>query len=334
MIESTDIRLMKSQVVSDGSTNGGRLSTAMVSGGVVANLFPSASTAERTAGSQKHRKAFYQNRHITNLVAFDFMAYLENLTPGGDELAFFAATQTDTQADITGDEDLYGCGQLNANISAGATSIAVLVHDWANLPIYRNGELIRISNKANIGDESGDAEFINIHASTAITAVGNVVTIPLATAVLGNYLAAATRVASVYEHGDLKPTVSGWAETSVAGTYDETTYPVAGTNRGTIEQTWTLTFTSATAFTVSGDVIGSVGSGTISTNFAPTNTPAGAAYFTLDKNGFGGTWAAGNTLVFTTHPAALPLWFLRDIPALTAAENGNKAVMAWECGSE
>jgi len=333
MIEATDIRPTKSQVVGDGSTNGGRLGTVAVGSGVVGSVFPDAGQAERTAGSTKYRKVFWHNRNASNETAYDFRLFVENYTPGGDEIVFFPGTQTDTQADITGSEALYGCGQLNANADSGATSITVLVHDWAGLPIFRNGDTLRISNKATL-DGVGDEEFVTIHASTAITAAGNVVTIPLATALVGSYTAAATRVASVYDYGDLAPTITDWTETSAAGTYDEGTYPVAGTNRGTIEQVWTITFTSATAFNVSGDTLGAMGSGTISANFAPSNTGAGAAYFTLDKNGWGGTWAPGDTLVFETHPAACPLWLLRDIPAVTAAQNGNKAVIAWMAGSE
>ena len=49
----------------------------------------------------------------------------------GDEIAFFAGSQTNVQDDITGSEDLYGVGQLNADVTAGATSIAVR---WGYIP--------------------------------------------------------------------------------------------------------------------------------------------------------------------------------------------------------
>lgn len=67
---------------------------------------------------------------------------------------------------------------------------------------------------------------------------------------------------SVYYPGsDLLATVDNWVETG-AGTYNESTYPVLLDHIGTAEQTWTLTFTDATNFTVIGDTIGSVGSNT------------------------------------------------------------------------
>lgn len=332
MISREDIRLTKSQVVNDSGTNGGRLGTVTVNSGVAGNVFPDASQAERTAGSKKYRKAFYHNRHIGNEVAYDFMVYVENYTPAGDEVVFFEGTQTDTQMAITGNETLYGCGQLSETVAPGATSVKVVVHDWSELPVFRNGDLIRISNKANIDDELGVEEYGRIEG--APSAAGNVVTLALEAALLGGYDAADTRVASVCEIGDLRPTITDWAENSELGTFDETTYPVTGTNRGTIEQTWTLTFTGASAFTVSGDVLGPVGSGSISTPFSPTNPETSDAYFTLNHLGWGGTWGAGDTVVFKTHPSACPLWFLRDIPAMTAAQNGNRMVLAWQAGSE
>ena len=333
LISKADVVLAKSAVVAAGATNGGRMAKTVVGGGVVDSLFPSASTDERTAGSTTYRKGFHHNRNAADETAYNFKAYLENYTPGGDEIVFFAATQTDVQGDITGSEDLFGVGQLNADITPGDESIAVSVHDWANLKIFRAGVLLRISDKATISDP-GNTEFVEVHASDPITAAGNVVTIPLASPVGGSYSAANTRVASVMQVGHLTPAVDGWSETAAGtGTYDESTYPVGVSNQGTVEQSITVTFTSATEFDVTSDVLGALGSGDTSTDFEPTNADFSAPYFTLLADGWAGVWQAGDTVVFDTHPAAAPLWFMRDIPAATGAQSGNKAVVAWRADS-
>ena len=331
-VANADLKLFRSVVTDDTAANGGRLSTSQIQSGVVEALFPDADEAEQAAGSQKHRKLFVANHANPSEVAYGARVFLENYTPASDENIFFAASQTDTQAGITGAEDKFGVGQLDADVSAGASSIDVSVHDWANLPIFRNGVLLRISDKADI-DAPGNTEFIYVHASTAISAAANVVTIPLATNLVGSYLAANTRVASVLDHGVLETTIDNWVETSTLGTYDEGTYPVAGDNLGTIEQIWTFTWSDGSNFTVSGDTIGSVGSGTIGADFSPNNPDYSAPYFTLEQEGFAGTWANGDTLVFHTHPANIPLWMLRDIPAGTTPQSGNKSVLVLKTGS-
>jgi hypothetical protein len=44
-----------------------------------------------------------------------------------------------------------------------------------------------------------------------------------------------------------------------------------------------------------------------------------APYFTLNTLGWGGTWTSGNTVSFKTHPAAVPIWLRRTVPASAAS---------------
>jgi len=67
---------------------------------------------------------------------------------------------------------------------------------------------------------------------------------------------------------------------------------------GAVTDTFTVVFTSATAFDVYGMASGNVGSGTISVNFAPDN--GGNPYFTIESGHFTGTWAADDTFTFVT----------------------------------
>jgi len=69
-------------------------------------------------------------------------------------------------------------------------------------------------------------------------------------------------------------------------------------NAGPVTDKFTAVFTSATAYTVYGEKTGTVGSGTVSTEFAPDN--GGAPYFTIPANFFSGTWAATQIATFQT----------------------------------
>jgi len=71
---------------------------------------------------------------------------------------------------------------------------------------------------------------------------------------------------------------------------------------GPIDDTFTVVFSSATAFDVYGLSEGDVGSGTVSVEFAPDN--GGNPYFTIAADYFTGTWAAGETYTFRTNAYA------------------------------
>jgi hypothetical protein len=96
------------------------------------------------------------------------------------------------------------------------------------------------------------------------------------------------------------PTVTDPVPVSTGGTYDSTTYPVVVTSGNTVTDTWTITFTDPTNYTVAGTITGSVGTGNISTNLTPTNPVTGQPYFALDADGWGGVWVAGEQLIFDT----------------------------------
>ncbi len=135
---------------------------------------------------------------------------------------------------------------------------------------------------------------------------------------------------SVYEPSDVECSVDNWVETAAGdGTYDETTYPVVTDNIGTVEETWTLTFTSATDFGVVGDSIGSVGTGSTAGDFTPSNAAFSKPYLTLDKDGWAGTWASADTVVFQTHPAAVPIWQKRVLPTDCPSLSGNKTTLVF-----
>jgi len=152
---------------------------------------------------------------------------------------------------------------------------------------------------------------------------GNVATVSLAGTVANAYTTAATFGSGCVYEDDVACTTEDWALTSSAGTYDDTTYPVVMFNDGTVEETWTGTFSSGSGFSVSGAYYGSLGVGNTGSDFAPVNPVTGQPYFKLVAAGWGGTLVSGDTFTFKTHPSAIPLLLEEFVPAGCAAEPNN-----------
>lgn len=321
-VEYEDLLLYKSATVNETGTNGGRMSNAEIVSGAIRNCFPTIGEAERSAGSTKYRKVFLKNANDDDIGLMEAKVYLDKYTPGDDRIVFFPANQTNTQADITGSEKDYGAGKLNANISAGAASLVVLVEHGATQP-FDIGDKIRITDKADI-DASGNEEYVTV-GSVGVS--GDLVTLGFSPVTANGYAASNTRVMNVYEPGtDVAATTSDFLVTSGAsGTYDED-YLFAD-NIGSVEQDWTLTFTSPTAFTISGNTLGSQGSSNIGSGASPNNVALGKPFFVLQAAGFGGTFQAGDTIEFSTHPSAVAIWLKRVVPAGAAELTVNEAII-------
>ncbi|MBF0371242.1 MAG: hypothetical protein HQL52_17475 [Magnetococcales bacterium] len=336
MAASSELLFYQPETVSNASSNGGRLTATEIPTSVKNNVWPDVPHAEQETGSTKYRKIFYKFSNDDDIALASPRVFVENPSPGGDRVLIFPGTQTDTQGDLTGSERLYGTGALDLDVSAGASSVDVLVEDAADA-VFQDGDLIRISDMADISDAGGAEEFIRLAATGAVSWNGNKATLVFESGVtLSNaYSAALTRVGSVIESADIQGGWDSWGGSTAAGTYDGETPPTAPTTNvplldsiGSIEQTWTITFTTATAFTCSGDTVGSVSGGSISTDFAPNNSDFSKPYFTLPFAGWGGTWAPGDILTFTTHPAAVGIWWKRVIPAGAGSLSANRVFVA------
>ncbi len=335
-IINTDLKLKKSATINDTSGNGGKMGAAAseVTTGVKNNIFQDVSHSERVSGITRYRKLFVHVAPSTTTMLASSRVCVEKHTPGEDAIVMMAGTQNDTQAEADDYTVFYGSGDLNADVSAGATSITVNVeigNDAAGRAIFHNGDFIRITSRETIESGTGADEIVELATTNAVSWSGTVATLTLKSGVsLANSYATAdgSRVASMLSVGDVEPVVSGWSESSASGTFDESIYPVVGTSKGTIQQDWTVTFTSATDFDVTGSVIGAVGSGTTSGDFSPTNTDMSAVYFTLPYLGFAGTWAIGDTIDFTTAPASIPFWLAQFVPAGASSMSGDTVTVA------
>lgn len=149
------------------------------------------------------------------------------------------------------------------------------------------------------------------------------VTVTLDGTVAGAYATANTYASGCLYVDTVAATVSTPVISSAAGTFAHSTYPIAPDNEGTVADTWTITFSSSSAFSCAGLYEGGVGTGTISGNFQPLNPETGEPFFTLDYRAWGGAWSAGNTLTITTAPPNVPLWLRHECPAGTTADAAN-----------
>lgn len=310
----------KSALVSDSTPaqNGGRMSPTQAVSGVKNNLLPDVSASERAAGSTKWRKAFIHIASALDVALQNVKLFLDALTPGGDFVTFHAGTQTDTEDQVTARP--YGIGTLNASVSAGAESIQVACENLAaytSLQPFRTGDKVRISDKPSVGG-TGNEEWKTL---TSVVYGGSYATLSfVGSPLVHGYSSTNTFVSSVMEIASVIAAFLAWVETTTAGTYAEgTAGNVVAHNKGAIQQNWTITFTSATAFNVSGDTVGSLASGSINSDYAPMNPDTGTPYFTIQSEGWGGTWATNDTITFTTTPASIPVWYRRQVPAASAS---------------
>ncbi len=345
-ILDSELLMFKSLVVSDAIGNGGKLDNSeQVTTGVVNNVWPSVFKAERLAGSTKFRKTFLKVQNDDNLTLYYPQLWLDIITPGDDHVTFFPATQIDTQTGANpgggfdGSELHYGCGTLDADITGGnVTSTFDVDVEHLNLvtgavdEIFRDGDTIRITDKIDPTSGSGNEEIHTISGTPTNT--DTVVTITITGTVANAFTTLAnTRVMTVYEPSDTVSSWDNWAETCKGtGTYDEgTTGNVVADNIGSIEETYTLTFTDTTHFTVTNVAMETVGTGDTGTNFIPLNDDNSKPLLTILAAGWAGVWdetGTADNIVFKTHPATIPIWQKRTVPAGAGSLAGNRTVVA------
>jgi len=310
---------MKSVTVSNtAASNGGRMSYNQVTSNILNNLFPNVTESERTDGVTRYRKFFFRNKNASLETAANSRVWISQRSTGGDYFRIKAGTNSDVQTAAAGYTNWLGTGYLTSPLATDSTTITALF-DTAD-GVY-NSSLIRLT------DNSGGEEFLTVKSSGGVSWISNTVTIVTTTPARSTYPASQNcLVSGVVDLSNLVASSDSWVETSVSGTYDETTYPLVVNNVGTVEDTWTLTFTSATTFSVTGTNIGSVGSGSKSSDFSPVNTSVGTGdyYFTLRSSGWSGTWATSETITFSTHHSAASYWVKEIVGAGTAIRTSNQ----------
>jgi hypothetical protein len=296
--------------------NGGRMTYSQLISGVKNNLFPDVSQAERLAGAVKWRKAFVHINSAQDVALLNARLFLDALTPAGDFVTFVAGTQTDTEDQITG--RAYGIGTLHASVTAGANQIQVVCEhnaQYAVLQPFRIGDLVRVADRASTGG-IGNEEWVTLSGVSYGT---DFATLDLATPLLNNYAVTNTLVSTVFEQASVGGHFANVALTSASGLFDQVTVGnLVAHNKGAIDQHWTLNFTSSTSFTVAGVSVGALAQpGSISADYTPTNPATGTPYFTIKSTAWSGAFQAGDQISFDTVPAAIGIWYRRQVPAGT-----------------
>lgn len=206
-------------------------------------------------------------------------------------------------------------GTLSGDVTAGLLNLTD--GTWTTQPIWTGAPDditdITITYRENNYSYTGNTVTVQIDASgTPVNA----------------YTAVNTFCGGVVEAGDIEPELYDPTNNSAAGTF--TGSSVILTNKGTEEDTVTLTFTSPTAFTAVSTNFGSFGAGSVSSAFAPLNPATSIKYFEIPTAAWGGAFIAGDVVTFKTHPAAFALWLDTAVPADTAAVAYNAIVSGWE----
>ncbi len=318
-IVGSELKWYQSKVVNDTTSNGGRISTNQITSGLSNSWWPNYTESQLAAGATQWRKSFLRIDNATDTIGYNCRIGLKTPTEGADKLYLAKGTHTDIQSG-TGSLALYGAGKLNAGVVAGTSTVTVLVEDGA-VVIFRPTELIRISDQvlSVVGGvvtvTSGNAE---VKVIDTVNTVGSVTTLTLTSALSYDFSATNTYISSLIEESTVTGTTTDKVVTSTAGTFTEANMTVG--NLGSLYQTLTFTFSSASAFTVTSDEVTlSPSTGSISSTYAPTNVSVGAAYFSVDPSCWGGTFANGDTVVITTVPPCIPVWEKRIVGAGTGA---------------
>ena len=287
---------------------------AEITTNVKQNLFQDVSHVKRLAGDVSKRKLFCKIAEDPWIELVDSDIFLDKLSEGNDCVMLqYTGSQRDYHNSIS-NARYYGISTLKNSVSQSATQIVVTLEhsSIASYQPIKPGDKLWISTQDYISG-TGSFEWATVGGSESdVIYSGADVTITIPSGLTYGWTEGA-KVASSFHINSVKPLLTGYSTTSVGGGFvPDNNYTVNGV--GTIEQDWTITFTSNAAFILSGDVIGSTGTGNTSTNFSPINEAFNKPFFVLNKNGWSGTFSTGDKVYFTTHPASVPIWAVRVVP--------------------
>lgn len=320
-MNQTDIKIIKSEYISDTDSNGGRADfAAEVVSGVKFNLLPRVTSTERESGVTRYRKAFLANMNQLGETAYGASAAISTPGNGGDRFYIKAGTDTDTKAELASD-GWTGCGALAFDAAAGTDSIQVSYK--SNDYEIPEGALLII--KDTLGN------ICNIRTSQTSPCAdwnGNIATISLEGQLPDNFTAQDTSVGVMVETGDLAPSLSGVSVSSAGGVFDES--KVILYNSGTEHDAFSVTFDSSFSFQVSGVSAGTLPSGVTGSLYEPVNPKTGRPYFSIPAEGWSGIFEAGNTVTFSTSPACSGFWIKEVVPAGCPHEPNNSFYIDWQ----
>ena len=323
-------RFLKSANVSSTAATGGRATNFDYPNASLHNIFPSTPAAETaTVPVVLNRKVHVKFETATdNSILSTVLVFLQDVARGykivnnvlteqasTSKAVLIAGTHRNALSDLTGSERKYSTGILNANVTAGGSVLTVAYPNGleSDLPV-QTGDTLVLCGAVMTAD-------VERAVVASVSWAANIATITLETPLFSNYIANETQVASAIKVTDLQPLLDNIVVTSATGGFD-LVLPLGMTSllsaRATIEQTWTLTFLTATTFSIIGDTKGLLGNGDINTNTAPNNPDYTLPYFYIPIGSFTGTFIAGDTVVCQTHPFIIPAFIKKTLAVGTA----------------
>lgn len=321
----------------------GRISTNQVNSGVVQNVFAHVTSAQRAAGLTDYVKTWWKVADAAGGVLLDPEAYQDAPTKsaGDDDYVVMwlsSARTANDQATLAAEAAAapkFGSAVLAADVTAGAMSVDVAVKHANMLPgaadeIFRDGEPVRICSNSTAIATDGVEETLTL-AGDAVLVSGLTVRLTFTSAVANSFTAnGVTRCSSLIKTADVQPSVSGFTVTTAGdGAYDVASYPLILDNIGTPEEDLSFDFTDATNFALTGDTLGAMGAGNKGADFSPNNPDFSRPYLTLEAGGFSGTWAAGDKITCSVHPAAIPIGQKRVVKAGAASLANNRVAQVF-----
>lgn len=316
-ISSENIKFYKSTNSNDTAGNGGLISSNVIINNTVNNLFPDVTPSERVDGKIRDRKFFMRNENVDNLSLRLTELWISARSTGDDCYQIKQGSDVDIQSDVDGYVDWHGAGLLAVTVGSGETQIEV-TYDTDSGVFSGENLFIKINDGANEA---------KVQVVGTPTWIGNTATIVISGELGYNFAMTDTVVSTIMDLGDVEKSFNFWAELSVDGEYDESTYPVELYNVGTISESWTILFEDSENFSVSGAITGSLGSGDINTDFQPGND--NSYYFKISKDGFSGLWISGESITFNTTHAGQGLWAKEIVPAGIGSMSGNVVTLNW-----
>ncbi len=329
-IISNDMQAFLSAEVSDDdpTKNGGRPADAPMSLSAKNNAYPDVNSAQRTSGDRRWRKVFLANTNNQDLDGEAGMVIMDQPTAYGDYVFFTPATFEDHESDLTGDEPIYGAAEFRLDAALGAVLIELAIEDPALAAMLVVNREILLSTRNAFENTASTVGVEELHSIASVSVSGTNAAVTLAAPLEHDFtVEAGARASVVYRPPTQRPAVTDWSGSGES--------PVILSNRGTIRQKWTISFTSAATYELAGDTVGGLGTFQVAAPAAPVNPAAwasGAPYLTIPADSLVGH-TSGQTITFYTSPAMTPLWVSNVIPAGVGEYGLTNVGIGWQVES-
>ena len=300
------------------------------------NVWPPVLRAARMAGEKLFRKIGMKIHQDGNGTLATTEFCLDGPTLGDDRIVMFGGTATDTQADIVdvngdrlGSIRIFCAGGLVNPVTAGSQTIVFAVKDAGDVAGIAIGDDIRLTDKLTPASTSGNVEY---HTVADLSVDGLNITITTENLITNAYAAYSAgsggKVGVIYSAGETKASNGTIVKTSAAGIFDSAGYPLLWNNMGADEHEVTHEFADAAGnFTVVSDRFGALASGNISGDYTPLHPTWAKGLYTVELEAWGGTWAAGDTVVIPLHAAASFCWEERNVPVGCPPLSNNRVIL-------